>query len=336
MKKGNNQSIYRPLLWRALATAWTHKELWPFALFAGFASTGVVVNDVLHQAQIALRPVAGSANAIGSGVISFFQKYLSTVIASGTMHIAWATIGAVIMLASAGFILILCQQILLVAMHRAVHKKKQLTGREILRTLHHHHFLRILGVDLFFHVMIFIVLGGGALLIRELPLTVPAGGATAILLAAATLFVAFVLNVIAMLTLIAVGQEHVSILRGMQEGVQRFLRHPLVACEVAILLFATNLGMSVMYLFGLTALSIPVGILFAETLATGSYAGMIAITFAGVIGAVLFTLCSAGFMTTFTYASWTMLVEYLDRAPFVARVHHYTRKVFTKRESHDR
>lgn len=331
MKRAPNESVYRPMLWRALTTAWAHKELWAFALLAGFASTGVVVNDVIQQAQIALRPEMNITSAFGGNVFAFFQNYASLVIASGTTNVVWATLGILAVILSFGFVVVLCQQILLVAMHRAVHRKKRLTSRDLLRTLHHHHFLRILGVDLLFHVAIFIVLGGGGLLIRELPLSVPAGGATALLLAAATLFVGFVLNVVAMLTLIAVGQENVSIVRGLQEGVQRLLRHPLVACEVALLLFATNLVMTVTYLFGLTVLGIPIGLLFAETLVIGSYSGMIAVTVIGMILAVLFTLFAAGIMTTFTYACWTLLVEYLDRAPFIARVHHYTRKVLTRR-----
>jgi len=326
----NDQPIYRPMLWRALQTAWNHKELWPFALLAGFASTGVVVNDLLQQAEVALTPSIDVANMLGGSLASFVTSYARLVISSGTSHIITATLGFCGIVAGGTFLIVLCQQILLVAMHRAVHRKAKLTGRELLKTLHHHHFLRILGADLLFHVAIFIVLGGGAALIRNLPTSIPAGGATAILLAAATLFAAFVLNVVAMLTLIAVGEEHTSITDALQEGTARFLRHPLVSCEVALLVFAANLILTIGFLFGLTILALPIGLLLAEALSNGSLSMMIGVSFVGTILAVFFIVAMAGFMTTFTYAVWTLLAEYLDRSPFGSRFHHHTRNAIRR------
>lgn len=318
------------MLWRALQTAWGHKELWPFALLAGLAGTGVVVNDLLQQAEIALTPGIDVANMLGGSLAQFITSYAGLVLSSGTGHIVTATLGFCAIIGSATFLIVLCQQILLVAMHRAVHRKEKLTGRELLKTLHHHHFLRILGADLLFHVAIFLVLGGGGELIRSLPLTLPAGGATAILLAAATLFVAFVLNVIAMLTLIAVGEEHTSITDALQEGTARFLRHPLVSCEVALLVFAANLVLTIGFLFGLSVLAIPLGILLAEALSQGLLTMMIGVSFVGTLIVVFFTVAMAGFMTTFTYAAWTLLAEYLDRSPFASRFHHHTCKAIQR------
>lgn len=318
------------MLWRALQTAWGHKELWPFAILAGLAGTGVVVNDLLQQAELALAPGVTLLSGVGGGFGVFIQGYASLVLSAGTPNIIAATLGICAVIAGGAFLVVLCQQILLVAMRRSVHRKKHLTGRELLRTLHHHHFLRILGVDLLFHVGIFIVLGGGGTLIRNLHLSAPTGDVIAILIAAATLFVAFVLNVIAMLTLIAVGGERVSILKGMQEGYARFMRHPLVACEIALLVFAANLVLTIALLFGLTIIALPIGLLFAEALSQGSLGIMISTTFVGIIAGLLFTLSMAGFMTTFTYAVWTLLAEYLDRAPFTSRFHHHTRRVFSR------
>lgn len=330
MKAKNESPIYRPMLWRALQTAWSHKELWPFAVLAGLAGTGVVVNDLLQQAEIALTPGINVMNAIGGDFAMFIRNYAGLILSSGTSQILTATLGICAVIAGGAFLITLCQQVLIVAMHRSVHRKKRLTGRDLLRALHHHHFLRILGVDLLFHVGIFIVLGGGGTLIRDLPASDPAGGAVAILLAAATLFAAFVLNVIAMLTLIAVGQEHVSILDGIQEGCARFMRHPLVACEVALLVFAANLALTIAFFFGLTILALPTGFLFAEALAQGSLGIMIGIALVGTFAAMVFTICMAGFMTTFTYAVWTLLAEYLDRAPFGSRFHHHTRRTLSR------
>lgn len=317
------------MLWRALQTAWSHKELWPFALLAGLAGTGVVVNDLLKQAEIALSPGIDVANMLGGSLASFITSYAGLVISSGTSNIITATLGFLAIISSGAFLIVLCQQILLVAMHRAVHRKAKLTNRELLKTLHHHHFLRILGTDLLFHVAIFIVLGGGAALIRDLPTSIPVGGTTAILLAAATLFAAFILNIIAMLTLISVGEERISIVDALKEGCMRFLRNPLVSFEVALLVFAANLILTVGFLFGLTILGLPVGILLAEALSQGSLGMMIGVSFIGTMTALFFIVGMAGFMTTFTYAVWTLLAEYLDRSPFTSRFHHHTRKAIS-------
>lgn len=330
MKRDSNGPIYRPMLWRALQTAWNHKELWPFALFAGLAGSGVIVNDLVQQAQIALTPNENLLTMFGGDFGAFLQRYFHLVITSGGNAMLSTIAGALIILAAGGFFIVLCQQLLLVALHRAVHKKTRLTGRDLLRSLHHHHFLRILGVDLFFHVLIFMVLGGGGTLMRSLPITMPAAGAVALLLAAGTLFLSFVLNILAMLTLIAVGEERVTIIKGVLEALDRFLRHPLVACETALLVFATNLGLTIAYIFGLSLIGIPVGLLFAEALTNGSLLLMVLVTFFGSLAAVMFTICFAGFMTTFTYSIWTLLAEQLDRLPFGSRFHHHIRTRFAR------
>lgn len=321
-----NGPIYRPMLWRALQTAWTHKELWPFALFAGLAGSGVIVNDLVQQAQITLAPSNATLGMLGGDIGAFVQRYMQLVITSGTEHILYSIVGAIMILLAGGFLIILCQQLILVALHRAVHKKTRLTGRDLLRTLHHHHYLRILGVDLLFHVMIFMVLGGGGTLMRNLPVTIPSAGAVAVLIAAGTLFISFVLNIITMLTLIAVGQERVTIIRGVLEALDRFLRHPLVACETALLVFATNLAFTIVYILGITLLGIPMGLLFTEALMANALIPMVLVAFVGCLAAVLFTIMFAGFTTTFTYSVWTLLAEQLDRLPFGSRFHHHIRK----------
>lgn len=330
MKRGMIGPIYRPMLWHALKTAWQNKGLWPFAIFAGLAGSGVVVNDLLQQAQIALSPKDNLITMFGGNIGTFVQQYAKLVISSGTDNIIYTVIGALIILLGGAFLVVLCQQLLLVALHKAVHKKTRLTSRELLHSLHHHHFLRILGVDLLFHVLIFLVLGGGGTLMRNLPLDFPAAGTITVILAAGTLFIAFVLNILTMLTLIAVGEERVNIVNGILEGVDRFLRHPLVACETALLVFATNLCLSILYLFGLCILSIPIGLLFAEAINQAALFPMIIISFIGILATTIFTILTAGFMTTFTYSIWTLLAEQLDRSPFTSRFHHHIQRRFAR------
>lgn len=330
MARQKQETVYRPMLWRALSTAWNHKELWPFALLAGLAGSGVIINDLMQQAQLALAPQNSIGAIFGGDLGVFIQRYVGLVLSSGDTNIAATIIGAVAVLLGGGFLVILCQQLLLVALHRAVHKKTKLTGRELLQSLWHHHYLRILGVDLLFHVLIYLVLGGGGTLMRTLSFSDQATGTLSVLIAAATLFIAFVLNILSMLTLVAVGEERVTILTGFLEGVDRFLRHPLVACETALLVFATNLCLTIAYLFGLAIIAIPFGFLFAEAVEKGTLLSIVFVAFFSALAAVIFTILAAGFVTTFTYSMWILLTEQLDRAPFGSRFHHHIRRRFTR------
>lgn len=326
MQRPINGPIYRPMLWRALSTAWAHKELWPFALLAGLMGSGVIVNDLLQQAQIALTPNLGVGAFLGGDIGVFFERYASLILSSGTKSIVLTVIGTIAILASGVFLIVLCQQVLLTAIRRAIQKKTKLTGRDLLRSLHHHHYLRILGSNAIFHVLIYIVLGGGGVLMRNVSMTYSYGDSLAVIIAAITLFLAFVLNILSMLTLIAVGQERATLFTGFLEALDRFLRHPLVACETALLVFATNFFLSIGYLLGLCLLAFPIGLLFSEALNTGTLFGVMAIAFFGTLTVTIFTIFTAGFMTTFTYSMWTLLAHTLDSSPFKSRFHHHIRQ----------
>lgn len=330
MAKRSSDAMYRPLLFKGLVTAWRHKELWPFAIFAGLAGSGVVVNDLLHQAHIALSPNSSILSFLGGDIGAFIQRYASVLLSSGTENILLTILGALLVLGGGAFLVVLCQQLLLVALHRATRRKKKLTGRELLQTLKHHHYLRIFGVDLLFHVLIFIILGGGGVLLRNIPAEIFASNALGVGIAALTLFFAFILNILAMLTLIAVGEERTTIVTGLLEGVDRFLRHPIVTSEIALLIFATNLALTVGYIFGLALLGIPVGLLFAEALASNSFPAMLTVGALGSLLAAIYTILATGFMTTFTYSVWVLLAEKLNTAPFGSRFHHHVRKHFTR------
>ena len=319
--------VYRPILLRSLRTAWTHRELWIFALLASFAGTGVIVNDVLKQARIAFSPTIDSLGVVAGDFVQFLSTYFSNLIVSGERNVILTAAVATAVLILLVIAIVAAQQIILIAAHRAVRRKKRLSWREMLSGLRHVHFLRIFGIDALFRLLLFIIMTGTGLLLRNLVLSQSLDAMLAMILAAGTLFLAFALNIIAMFALIGVAREELSILSAIHEAIERFLRHSLIAFEVAALLFAANLVLSVVYLFGLTLISIPVALLFAEALSTSSYAGLMTVSIGGIFAFVTWTAVAGGYMTTFTYTAWTELVDRMERLPFHPRIHHYSKKL---------
>lgn len=326
-------SVYRPMIVKALTTAWTHKELWPFALLASLAGTGVIVNDVLKQARIMFAPSVETYQGVVGNAWVFIITYLRNLVVAGEDYLVASSFAVVLVVVSAAFIIAASQQILLVAMHRAVKRKKRLKLRETLQSVHHLHVLRVVGVDLLFRLAAFIVMTGAGLLLRNLMVESNIDAMLAILLSAATLAIAFALNIIAMFALVGVAREELTIGRALREGMERLIRNPIVAGETAAILFAINLVLSFAYLLGLAFLAAPSALLFAEAISGGSLVAMIVVGILSLLALIVWTGVSAGFATTFTYATWTELVERCERSPFTPRIHAYSRRLIPSKRS---
>lgn len=326
-------SVYRPMFLRALKTAWIHKELWLFALLASIAGTGVIVNDVLKQARIMFAPTVETYQGLVGNVWVFVITYLRNLVVAGEEYLIASSFAVVIVLLSAAFLVAASQQILLVAAHRAVKRKKRLSIRATIQSVHHLHVFRVLGIDLLFRLAAFIIMTAAGLLLRNLMVSNNLDALLAVLLSAVTLAIAFGLNVMAMFALVGVAREQLTILSALREGVERLVRHPIISFETAALLFAANLVFSIVYLIGLGFLAVPSGLLFAEAIGTGSLAAMVLVAALTLVAFMCWTIASAGFATTFTYATWTELVDRLERSPFTPRIHAYSRRLVPSRRS---
>lgn len=320
-------SVYRPMFSRSIATAWRHKELWPFAIIACLAGTGIVVNDVLKQAQVVFAPTVATYQGLFGNAITFALTYLRNLVTAGDNYLIGVGLTVAVILLALGIIIAAAQQLVLVAMHRAVRRKKRLAWHEILRGMHHFHVFRVLGINLVFRIAAVIVLTGSGLLLRNLVLSSSFDTLLAIAFSALTLGVAFALNIIAMFSLIGVAREELPFLAALHEGAQRLLRNPIVAFEMSAMLFAVNLILTIVFVLGLALMAAPSALMFAEAIGNGSLTAMILVATASVVGFVAWTGIVIGFATTFTYAVWTELVEKLDRAPFTPRIHAYSRRL---------
>jgi len=320
-------SVYRPIILRSLKAAWAHKELWPFALIASLAGTGVVVNDVLKQARIMFTPTIESYQGLLGNSLAFVVNYLQNLILAGDGYMLGVSFGIVIVILLLVTIIAITQQMILVAMHRAVRRKKHLSWHEILRSMRHLHVFRVLGIDLVFSLLAVIILTGSGLLLRNLVFTNQFDLLVALTFSALTLGIAFALNIVAMFALIGVAREELTFFKSIHEGAQRLVRHPVIAFEMSAVLFAANLLFSLVFLLGLAILAAPSALLFAEALSTGSLLAAIIVAVGSLIVFIAWTATSVGFATTFTYAVWIELIERLDKTSFTPRIHAYSRRL---------
>ena len=320
-------SVYRPIMLRSLRTAWAHKELWLFAFIASIAGTGVIINDVLKQARVLFAPTVETYQGLLGNTVAFVVNYIRNLLLAGDGYILGTSFAIVFVFVALAFIVATAQQLVLVAMHRAVRRKKQLPWRELLRSIHHLHAIRVLGINLIFRLSAFIVLTGSGLLLRNLVVAGNVDMLIALAFSALTLGVAFALNIIAMFSLIGVAREELPFFQALHEGMERLLRHPVISFEVSALLFAANLVLSLVFLLGLAILAAPSALLFAEAISTNSVLATILVGVGSLLAFMTWSIISVGFATTFTYAVWTELIERLDKTSFTPRIHAYSRKL---------
>lgn len=320
--------VYRPILKQALATAWTHRELWPIAAVAGLAGTGAVLNDLLNEAKFAVSVPAGSFSEACRN-LPLLQVYKEQIMLASPGQI---TLGTLIVAAVIVLVLLAitaCQQIILRVIHRAASKKAPVTWTELRHELLHPRLFRFLGLDLFLKLIVINLMIATTMLLSYLSVSTVISDAFFGLVFAVLVFcLALGLNIVVMLALIGVAKKDLGMGAALLYGWQLFRKHTWICLEMAALLFAANFLISAIYNGTILVLGIPAAYTFLAALETGSFAlylGLMALITL-VVAAV--TLGFAGFATTFTYAAWIGLAEHLDKKVVTSRIVVHTKRFF--------
>lgn len=311
--------IYRPILQKALAASWRHRELWIVGALAGLAGTGSIINDVLTQARAARSISEGGSFGIPDGAASLTTALKDVLIAGPE-----AAIGGILLIAFGAALLVLTivasQQILLRAAHRAATNAKPLNAKEFLIDLAHPRFLRIFTLDVFFKLISFNLMIGSAFLLVGLhsdwPLFDALFGA---IFSAAALVAALVLNILCMVSLITIARDDATVPQAVVQSWRIFAKHPFVYLEMSAMLFAINFVISLAYLAAALLLFAGSTPLFALALESESVALFYALSFALVMSGALLSIGFAGFTTTFTYSTWVELVLKAQKTKITTR-----------------
>ncbi len=309
------KSIYRPILVHAVQTAWRHRELWPLAAIAGLAGTGAVVNDVFQQSKFALNLPSGQLSQSWRHLLESTQaqNLVFSTTPSQVLAVIFGIFGAMIL---AGLAIAACQQTMLRLTHRAAVKKLPLPYKEVKRELNHPRLLRFISLDLLAKLIVINLMMSVAILVADLDVShsIP-DAAFGIIFALSAFCVSLVINILVMLALISVARQDLNITEALAYAWRTFKTHPIICLEMSFLLFGINFVITGAFNGAVLVLGVPALFSFAAALQLGSTLVSAALMSLAIILNLALTLAFAGFATTFTYAVWTALAEYLDKKP---------------------
>ncbi len=301
--------MYRPILQAAWRTTWRHKRLWFFAVLAGLASAGSVVDIVFRTfnqsaAREGARPLLEGSMIGVTTLFSYIQKLtlVSPIRLQFTMTIV---IGGLIALA----LLIAAGQISLIQGFRG-------KGKKTAAFLRHTHRLmgRVLAVDVLARLTMIALSLTVAAAFMALRTETVAGDAL-VNLAVFLVFIplALIISYFSVFTVIEVVQRHQSIWSAFKATWQVLKKHWLPITELGVILFLVNLVVSLATVIALVLGSVPYLLaLRGATLVGSGILWTATITIGTLFFFALICLFFA-FMTTFTYATWFEAYEKFGR-----------------------
>ncbi len=328
----SDQPLYRPIILRALKTAWLHKELWPIAAVAGIAGTGTVLNDILAQGNGAL-----SFQETGGGAfsfISFLQIYFGYLVAATPQTAIASFFLFSIVICFLVWFITTAQHVILRAIHRAAQQKQPLAFRAILNEAERPRIVRLFVLNIFFKLLIVNSLLVGALLLRNLNASeVLADAFFGFIFAFSVVALVFALNIMEVFSLIHVAKANDGLVDAIDDAWKMFSNHVAVSLEMSAVLFGLNFLMTVAYILGVIVMSVPFLFLFGLALSTGSLPAVSAVSLSLVVTFITLTIATAGFVTTFTMSAWTELVYKLAKAkvPVKPRLHSHGARLFAQK-----
>ena len=306
-----SQPVYRPMLGKALQSAWYHRELWPFAAIAGFAGAGAVISDVLTQARLSSTlPSMNPLETLAS--VDFFRSLLENLVVSGPNAVVATTLVIIVIGILFCLAVALCQQIILRASHRAVTNMEPLSSNALLKDAAHPRLGRILLIDALFKILIVnVVVASGVLVAFLQPERLFFDALFGIIFTGLTIAIAFALNILGMFALIGSVRHNLHASAAIEYGWTLLRKHPIACFEMALLLFAANFGISIIAIFGLLMIAVISVPFFGMVFNEGSLSSLMVVTFIAAFAGAIWSVVCAGFSTVFTYLSWFELTEKL-------------------------
>jgi hypothetical protein len=328
----SDQPLYRPIILRALRTAWLHKELWPIAAVAGIAGTGTVLNDIITQGNGALAfPEAGGG---AFSFISFLQIYFGHLVASTPGNALASFFLFAVLLSAAVFLVTTAQHVSLRAIHRAAQQKQKLSLRLLMNEAEQPRLIRLFTINIFYKLLIVNTLLMGSLLLQSLnTATVLSDAIFGLIFAFTVVAIVFMLNVLEVFSLIHVAKANDGLVDAMRDGWDMFVNHKAVSLEMSAVLFGINFLITVGYILGMVIIAVPFLFLFGLAIGSGSLSLVSLVSLSLVVTFVSFTIATAGFVTTFTLSAWTELVYKLSKAksPIRPRLHAHGARIFAQK-----
>lgn len=323
------EPLYRPIILRALKTAWYHKELWAIAALAGILGTGTVLNDFLAQVRNALLFPNGET-VMSTDFLIVLKFYFGSLVNADPHNIIASFLiffGAAVLLVA----LVICaQHTILRTVHRAANNKTPVKSTLLLKEMSHPRFRRLLIINAFFKLVIANLLIVSTLLLLSLRgdyiiADLLFGGLFAVIAITMT----FSLNILAVLSLIAATRDDVNTIDALEEALETLKEHPAICFEMSTILFAMNFFFTICYILGLIVVAPLAILIFTSVLANGTLFAVSMVSVLTLVYFLTFTIAFGGFTTTFTYSAWTELSYKIMKArkKLKPRIHHHSRQL---------
>ncbi len=328
-------SVYRPLLLRALKSAWQHKMLWVFAFLAGIIQTGAITNDVLRLTpQIGGQALSWATLQASFETFSYRHSFFHAFFGTSQQQTITAIVAATVCAVLLAIIILTAQHLVLLHIHRTAKKKKQPGFWATLRSIRGAHLSRLFAVNALSRLSLAILLLLGVLAIRSLMLNTPSFVHLYASLGVYLIIIplAFAINAISMLTLLHVVRENDDLHYALQKATTFLHIHWLAVLEFSITLFFINFGFSLFLLAAAYFLALI--FLTLSAVSASAVTSVLLALMASSFIIMFFFVVFDGFMVSFNYAAWSEFLERFEKSPAHPRsehvVHHLRRRLTSR------
>jgi hypothetical protein len=311
-----SQPVYRPLFLNAWKIAWQHKRLWLFGIPAFFMAAGGLFETVSNSWQQANSGRIMAEQLINGTIPGYqwlisYSRYLSQL---NPLHQYLITLFFLFLLGLGLFIGATSQGAIL----NGTLEKRPIKFLDLFKK-GKRFFIRLLTLDVLGKIAAAALFG-----LTVLPVAffnpLPCGWykfpplISFIIFLSGTIFI----NIIQILSLVAVTRKHLSIKAAVTEAWHIFRLHKMVSLEFGGLLFLSSLMGMLILLISLFIISLPITAIFIITVATASPT----IYILSIIFSVLLILADVfliiGWLTAFQYTAWSLFFEEMERFGIVS------------------
>ncbi len=327
-------TVYRPLLLRALKSAWQHKMLWVFAFLAGIIQTGAITNDVLRLTpKIGGQALSWATLRASFETFTFRENFFHAFFGNSEQQTITAIVAATVCAVLLAIIILTAQHLVLLHIHRTAKKKKQPGFWVTLRSIRGAHLSRLFAVNALSRLSLAILLLLGVLAIRNLMLCTPAFVHLYASLGIYLIIIptAFAINALSMLTLLHVVRENDDLHHALQKATTFLHKHWLAVLEFSITLFFINFIFSLFLLAAAYLLALV--FLTLSALAASTIVTVLLTLLASSFIILLFFVLFDGFMVSFNYAAWSEFLERFDKLPVHPRSEHVAKHLIRRLSS---
>ncbi len=317
--------IYRDIIRSAWHILWRYPWLWPFGLLAAAAGNGGEFGILVSKVD-AIAQQASFLTGLRQAIVSHRFEQSLTDLGYSLSQRPLVTFGAFLLLGLVALIivwLIIVSQAAIISASGSLAANKASSFTQAALT-GNRHFWPILLLNVLARLATYLIMAVAVLpfIISFLAQPNAASSLDSLVLISFIIFVplAVIISFILKFAAISVVMENAPWWEALSRAVNLFFRNWLVSLEMAGIIFAVNLVMS-MAVFMLTANTL-LGLPFSYYLTSFSF-----VTFLRYLPAMLLILAAGTWFSTFTYAAWTVLFLRLRSGQLIPKLLRLTDEV---------